>query len=121
MIFQNQETSYGLFQVIVVGLNVRVCVCLVIVYTRLPKLAKVRQDSTGIEVVSDHATSRGQAGPNIRFDNKPRLHSLLGQETCQSQKRPHYANLPALSSHTENPSITRWNISFVTEKRKYGM
>ena len=58
--------------------------CVVTAYTCLPKLAKVRQDSTGIEVVSDHATSRSQAGPNIRFDNKARLHSLLGQQTCQS-------------------------------------
>lgn len=47
--------------------------------TGLPKLAKVRQDSTGVEVVSDHATSRSQTGPNVRLDNKPRLHSLFGQ------------------------------------------
>lgn len=35
--------------------------------------------------MSDHPTARSQAGPDIRFDNESRLHSLLGQETCQSQ------------------------------------
>ena len=56
------------------------CVCGgVAVYTCLPQLAEVRQDSTGAEVVSDHATSRSQAGTDVRLDNKPGLHGLFGQ------------------------------------------
>lgn len=63
------------------------CVCVgggVTVYAFLPKLTKVRQDSTGIEVVCDHADARSKAGLNVRSDNKPRLHRLLGQQACQS-------------------------------------
>lgn len=59
-----------------------VCVCVL-----LPQLAKVRQDSTGIEVVCNHADARSQAGLNVRSNNKPRLHGLLSQQTCQSQHR----------------------------------
>lgn len=53
----------------------------------LPQLAKVRQDSTGTEVVRNHADTRSQAGLNVRPNNKPRLHGLLSQQTCQSQHR----------------------------------
>lgn len=66
-------------------------------YTNLPQLAKVRQNAAAIEVTSDQATSRSKAGTNVRFDNKPHLHSLLGQETCRSQKQPHCA----ISASTE--------------------
>lgn len=55
------------------------CLCANTVYACLPQLAKVRQDSTGAEVVSDHTTSRSQAGPDVRLHNKPGLHSLFGQ------------------------------------------
>lgn len=68
----------GLSQVIALLLQGYLCVC-VTVYTSVPQLVKIWQDSAGTEVVSDHATSRSQAGPNIRLDNKPRLHSLFGQ------------------------------------------
>lgn len=70
-----------------------VSVCVLAVYIHLPQLIKVRQDSTGIEVVRDHAASGSQAGPNIRLDEKPGLCSLSGQKPCQSQITLRYAVL----------------------------
>lgn len=70
-----------------------VSVCVLAVYIHLPQLIKVRQDSTGIEVVRDHAASGSQAGPNIRLDEKPGLYSLSGQKPCQSQITLRYAVL----------------------------
>lgn len=41
----------------------------------------------------DHPAAWRQTGPDVGFDHKPRLHSLLGQETCQSQSQQRLACL----------------------------
>lgn len=48
-----------------------------------PQLVEVRQYSTGIEVVGDHATSRSQAGPDVGLDDEPGFYGLLGHQACR--------------------------------------